>query len=128
MSENSESSNMGLHRFCWNELLSNDVEASKQFYAGLFGWSTAAFTGGMDYTLFKSDGKDTGGMMKVPQPGMPAQWLPYVVVENVDASATKVTELGGNVMAPPFDIPTIGRIAVVIDPQGAAIGLITPQR
>ena len=53
----------------------------------------------MDYTLFKADGKDAGGMMKVPQPGMPAQWLPYVVVENVDAAAAKVAELGGQVMA-----------------------------
>lgn len=128
MSENTESSNMGPNRFCWNELLSTDVEASKQFYASLFGWGAASFTGGMDYTLFKSDDKDAGGLMKVPQPGMPAQWLPYVVVEDVDASAKKVADLGGQVMAPPFDIPTIGRIAVLIDPQGAAIGIITPQK
>jgi hypothetical protein len=61
--------------------------------------------------------------MKVPQPGMPAQWLPYVIVENVDDSAAKVAGLGGKVMAPPFDIPTVGRIAVILDPQGASIGL-----
>ncbi len=117
---------MGPGQFAWNELLSTDVDASKQFYTGLFGWTTSGFGHGMDYTLFKSGDKSAGGMMKCPKPGMPAQWLPYVLVENADASAAKAAELGGKVMAPPFDIPTVGRIAVVIDPQGAAIGLVKP--
>ncbi len=127
MSEDNDSRATGPHTFCWNELLSTDVEGSKKFYSGLFGWGSAKFEGGMDYTLFKIGDKTAGGMMKVPQPGMPAQWLPYVVVKDVDDAAKKVAELGGQVMAPPFDIPTIGRIAVLIDPQGAAIGIITPQ-
>lgn len=129
MSEDNNPPSIGPGNFCWNELLTTDVESAKKFYTGLFGWSTSAFEGNMDYTLFKKTGveRGIGGMMKVPQPGMPAQWLPYVLVEDVDASAKKVTELGGQVMAPPFDIPTIGRIAVVLDPQGACLGLITPE-
>ena len=109
-------------QFGWNELLSTDVEASKKFYSGLLGWTTAAGPG-PDYTIFRQGEKGVGGLMKVPQPGMPAQWLAYVVVENVDATTAKVAGLGGKVMAQPFDIPNVGRIAVILDPQGASIGL-----
>ena len=116
---------MGPGQFGWNELLSTDVEASKNFYTGLFGWTPAPGPT-PDYTVFMHGEKYAGGLMKTPQPGMPAQWLSYVVVENVDASAAKVAALGGQVMAPPFDIPNVGRIAVILDPQGASIGLFQP--
>ena len=64
-----------------------------------------------------------GGMMAVPMPGVPPHWLNYVTVESADASAARVTELGGKICKPPFDIPNVGRIAIVQDPQGAFFGL-----
>ena len=112
--------------FCWNELVTTDVEAAKAFYGKLFGWTTAPLMEG--YTLFNKDKGDrnAGGLMKTPQPGMPAQWLAYVCVDDVDATAAQVAALGGKIKMPPMDIPTVGRIAVLSDPQGAAIGIFRP--
>ncbi|MGB7768003.1 MAG: VOC family protein [Verrucomicrobiia bacterium] len=109
--------------FSWNELVTQDVAASKKFYSGLFGWKTQPFGKGADYTLFKQ-GKDmVGGLMKCPQPGAPPHWLAYVTVADVDKSAQKAKKLGAEIVVPPFDVPTVGRIAVLVDPQGAAIGI-----
>jgi predicted enzyme related to lactoylglutathione lyase len=110
----------------WNELVTTDVAAAKSFYTGLFGWSTEAFGSGMDYTLFKQGDASVGGMMKCPMDGVPAHWLPYVTVEDVDACSSKAVKLGARVVAPAFDVADVGRIAVLLDPQGAAIGLFKP--
>jgi len=121
--------NEGLHDgyFCWNELMTADVRAAAAFYKNVFGWETAAFPGeGVSYTLFKKQGKDIGGMMALPMPEAPTQWLAYVVVEDVDGTVEKVERLGGKGCAPPRDIPTVGRIAVIQDPQGASLGIIKP--
>ena len=67
-----------------------------------------------------------GGMMKCPHPGLPAHWLAYVNVPDVDAAAAAAAKLGGQIVVPPMDIPTVGRIAVLVDPQGAAIGIFKP--
>ena len=76
--------------------------------------------------LFKKNGTEVAGLMKLPMPGIPPHWLSYVTVEACDAMAARVTELGGKICAPPFDVPSVGRIVVVQDPQGAAIGLFQP--
>jgi predicted enzyme related to lactoylglutathione lyase len=78
------------------------------------------------YSFFKKGEKTLAGMMLKPMPQAPPQWLAYVHVADVDASARKTTELGGKVLAPPMDIPDVGRIAVIQDPQGATIGLFKP--
>jgi hypothetical protein len=70
-----------------------------------------------------SDEMGLGGMMQAPQPGMPSFWLPYVVVEDVDASLKKAAGLGAKVCLPVMSIGEVGRIAVIQDPQGATIGL-----
>lgn len=124
MSEDKECPKPG--EFAWNELITNDEAASKKFYSGLFGWTTEAFGEDKSYTLFKRSDKMIGGMMKCPAPGIPSHWLAYVIVENVDASAAKAKTLGANIVMDPFDVPTVGRIAVLIDSQGAAIGLFKP--
>ena len=64
-----------------------------------------------------------GGMMACPKPGMPAQWNAYVVVKSVDATLAQATKLGAKVLMPAMDIPQVGRVAMIQDPQGAAIGL-----
>jgi len=119
----------GLGRFAWNELVTESVPAAKKFYGGLFGWKTKPFgqnANGGNYTLFMR-GKDmAGGLMKSPKPGCPTMWVPYVIVKDVDASAKKAAKIGGEIMLPPTNIPTVGRIAVVNDPQGATIGLFKP--
>jgi predicted enzyme related to lactoylglutathione lyase len=126
MSEQGNSPSLG--QVSWNELISNDVAGATKFYTGLFGWQTEAFQGGGDYTLFKQGDTMVGGLMQCPKSGVPSHWLPYVTVADVDASAAKAKSLGAQIVAEPFDVPMVGRIAVVIDPQGAAVGLFKPQR
>jgi predicted enzyme related to lactoylglutathione lyase len=110
--------------FSWNELIASDEAAQKEFYTGLFGWTADAFGNGeKPYTLFKKGDTMVGGMMKSPKAGTPSHWLAYVSVEDVDSVAARAKSLGGKIIVEPVDIPDVGRIAVLLDPQGAAIGL-----
>jgi uncharacterized protein len=126
MSEKNKSPNPG--DFCWNELVTSSVPAAKKFYTGLLGWKTKPFDEGMvDYTIILKGKNGMGGMMKRPKPGNPAQWIPYVLVDDVDSTVKKAAKLRGKVCMPPFDVPNVGRIAVLSDPQGAAFGIIKPK-
>jgi predicted enzyme related to lactoylglutathione lyase len=81
----------------------------------------------MEYTMFTNDGdRPSGGMLQItPDMGpIPPNWLIYFAVDDCDATVKKATELGGNIIAPPTDIPTIGRFAVLTDPQGAVFATI----
>jgi predicted enzyme related to lactoylglutathione lyase len=114
----------------WHELMTDDVEKAKAFYGGLLGWQSKDWEGSMPYTVWRHGDSDHGGMMAMQGPqfeGAKPQWMIYVAVEDVDAAAAKVPELGGTVQVPPMDIPEVGRFAIVVDPSGAALGLITPQ-
>jgi uncharacterized protein len=117
--------------FSWNELVSTNTQASAEFYGKLFGWQATPFVpkgtppGGPPYMVFKTDANDMGaaGMMQAPAPGIPAHWLPYVVVENAEASLAKATALGAKALTPVMAIGEVGRIAIIQDPAGAVIGL-----
>jgi predicted enzyme related to lactoylglutathione lyase len=131
MSQTSEMIKPKVGEVSWNELVTTDTKAAAGFYGKLFGWQATPFTpqgapaGGPPYNLFKLD-PDTmgvGGMMQTPDPKMPAQWLPYVVVDNVDSALAKAVKLGGKACMPVTSIGDMGRIAVIQDPQGATIGL-----
>ena len=112
--------------FCWNELLTNDVEGARAFYGEVFGWShQESDMGEMGvYTLFRSDDKDRGGAMTMP-PNVqaPPHWLHYVLAEDVEAKAGEVESLGGKVFCKPTSIPGIGRFAVCSDPTGATFAI-----
>ncbi len=114
---------------CWTELASKDLDASKKFYTELFGWTLSGghADGGMNYTEFVAGGRPSGGMYQiVAEMGeMPSHWMSYVAVDDVDASAKKVEELGGKIIRPPMDIPNVGRFCIINDPTGATIALIT---
>jgi hypothetical protein len=110
----------------WNELVTTDVEGAKTFYASVFGWAAETSPGAMPYTEFKLAGRSIAGMMaKTPQmpAEMPPMWGVYFAVDDADAAAAKVTELGGSVMMGPMDIEP-GRFAVVADPYGAAFNIM----
>lgn len=112
----------------WNELSTNDVDAARDFYTGLLGWTveTMDMGEGREYTLFSVGDQQVAGMMAIgPDMGpMPPSWGVYFEVESPDAAAAKVAELGGNVFVPPMDFPG-GRFALVTDPQGAAFGVVS---
>ncbi len=113
----------------WIELCTSDVAAAQKFYGALFGWSTEAFTGGgMPYQMILVNGQPRGGMYdpgQECQPTPPTHWCNVIAVNDVDAVAKQAEALGGKVLMPPFDIPTIGRYTTIQDPQGAVISAIT---
>jgi predicted enzyme related to lactoylglutathione lyase len=117
-------------QFSWNELITTDPAAATSFYSQLFGWTAQEFPmPGFNYTVVSAGGVHSGqgGIMPL-QPGtegMPPAWISYVTVDDADATAQQAEKLGGKVMMPPRDIPEVGRIAVILDPQGAAIAIIT---
>jgi hypothetical protein len=81
----------------------------------------------MVYNEIVGGGKHIGGVFKMGSEfgGAPPHWMAYVAVEDVDAKARQVEELGGKVCVPPTDIPNTGRFCVINDPTGATISLIT---
>jgi len=108
----------------WNELTTPDLDASEDFYGGLFGWTTEIAPGPMEYRVIKrADGGLNGGMRPPMPPGTPPFWLVYFGTADIAAAAAKATELGATVLAPPMAIEGLGEIAVVQDPQGAVFAL-----
>ncbi len=115
--------------FCWNDLATNNTEASKTFYAELFGWQfKEGDEAGMKYTEVSLDGqRQFGGIWEITEEmgEVPPHWMSWVAVDNVDAIVEKVKELGGSVCVQPTDIPNTGRFVVINDPLGAILSLIT---
>jgi hypothetical protein len=116
-------------RFVWYELMTSDPKAAIAFYSEVVGWKTQPFPGS-DYTMWVGGQGPLGGVMQLPeaakQMGAPPHWMANVIVPDVDAAVAKVKEAGGRVYKEAEDIPTVGRFAVVADPQGASISLFTP--
>jgi uncharacterized protein len=115
-------------RFIWYELMTTDVAAAKAFYAGLLGWGAQdASTPELAYTLFTAGTASVGGLMELPEAarkmGATPRWMGYVGVDDLDATAERIKQLGGAVYVPPTDT-NIGRIAVVADPQKANLALL----
>jgi predicted enzyme related to lactoylglutathione lyase len=114
---------------CWVEYSSPDLDASIEFYGGLFGWAVpetenAEQTGG--YRIALKDGKPAAGMMPQMEEGQPAAWATYVSVADADAAAAAVKENGGNVVAEPMSVMDLGRMSIFTDPGGAFFGVWQP--
>jgi predicted enzyme related to lactoylglutathione lyase len=116
-------------QFVWHELLTKDPKAAIAFYSEVVGWKTQPFEG-TDYVMWVASQGPLGGVMTLPaeaaKMGAPPHWISNVQVENVDATAALAKKLGGKVYKEPEDIPTVGRFAVIADPQGAAISIFKP--
>jgi predicted enzyme related to lactoylglutathione lyase len=112
--------------FCWIELATNDAAAAKSFYASVFGWTIndMPMPDGSVYTMLQVDGHDLGALYENKE-ARPA-WNSYVNVTSVDESAQRAQENGGKVIAPPFDVMDVGRMAVINDPAGASLCLWQP--
>jgi predicted enzyme related to lactoylglutathione lyase len=116
----------------WTDLATSDQEGAKQFYAMLFGWEYEDMPAGegVTYTMAKLQGRSAAAIS--PQQadeaaqGIPPHWNVYVTVEDVDATAGKVADAGGQLLAPPFDVFDAGRMAVLADPAGAVLCLWQP--
>jgi hypothetical protein len=115
-------------KFVWRDLVTEDPAAVKPFYAALFGWEFEERTAlGSPYTLVKQDGVPIAGISRARRsvPEQPvSQWISFLSVASVDGAAQAVQRDGGRIVVGPLDLPRIGRGAVVIDPDGAPLGLL----
>ncbi len=112
----------------WNELNSDGLDKALAFYGAVVGITTSTMEMGPDtYTLLNVGSDQVGGATAPQMPGVPNHWHVYFAVDDTDASAAKVVSLGWQVVAEPFDIPTVGRMAMVSDPQGAVFSVMTPE-
>ena len=114
--------------FSWHELATTDQKGAIDFYTKVFDLKKDSdFDMGEmgNYEMFRADGgmPSVGIMTKPPQQPGPSAWLHYVVVDSADDAADRITKAGGTVVVPPMDIPGGDRIAVALDPQGAAFGV-----
>src|ERR671928_171380 len=120
--------------FSWVDLATTDVEAARSFYRTLFGWQTVDVPAGegATYVMLRKNGQDVAAMYAMREEqqaaGVPPHWLSYVTVADVDAAAARAAELGGTVLAEPFDVLDAGRMAPIADPQGAQLALWQPRR
>jgi uncharacterized protein len=114
--------------FSWCELMTTDLKAAEAFYVELFGWTVEdGPVEGMEYRVVSAGGQGVGGLMPIPpdSPTMPPNWGATVTVDDVDTTITKAEALGGKVLMQSQEIPNIGKFAVIQDPQGAVISVIT---
>jgi uncharacterized protein len=114
--------------FSWAELSTTDPAAAATFYAQLFGWKINAPIAEMgDYRVVNVGETAVAGIMPPPPgaPAMPPSWGCYVTVADVDQTVAKCQSLGGNLLVPAMDVPGVGRMAVLQDPQGAVLSVMT---
>src|SRR3954452_7374067 len=112
--------------FYWNELLTDDVEQAKAFFAATIGWSfnPMPMEHGGTYWVAMAGDKADGGIMSMEgcaPPGTPPHGLAYLAVDDIDGRLADAVAAGAEVLRPVFDVPGIGRIAVLRDPTGAAM-------
>ena len=113
--------------FVWDELGTTDVDGAQRFYEQVFAWTTTEMGeqyGG--YRIFQRGEDRIAGLMGLQDDSIPPHWQPYVFVEDADATTEKAKGLGGSALLDPMDVPEVGRIAVLQDPQGATFGVIKP--
>ena len=118
--------------FYWNELMTRDAEKAKKFYAGTLGWSFEAMPmPDGTYWVAKMGADHVGGLFPLTSPqfdGVPEGRMAYIAVDDVDARVKKAQTAGAQLMLPIFDVPGVGRIAILREPGGAGIGWMTPPK
>ena len=107
------------------ELNTTDVAKAKAFYTGLFQWKIEDIPN-MDYSMINTGKAPSGGLMKHPVPGAPSSWLVYVEVDDIVAATAKAKSLGATIMKDVTEVMGSGKLSVLIDPTGAALGLWQP--
>jgi uncharacterized protein len=117
--------------FYWNELRTRDAERAKRFYKDTIGWSFDAMptADGGTYWLAMSGGKPVAGLFPLASPqfdDVPESWMSFLAVDDVDKRVAKAVKAGAKLVMPIFDVPNVGRIAMLREPGGAGIGWMTP--
>lgn len=123
----------------WTELMTQDIEKATRFYSEVMGWEAVKVSkenprrapepGERSYTVFRKGDETVCGVFKMDggeYSSVPDYWFTYISVADVDDACDRVEEVGGRVLRPAYDVPYVGRIAVIQDPAGAVIGIGTP--
>ena len=112
----------------WSECVTGDVEAAKAHYAAMLGWTFEGMEmeGGTYWVAKLGDTFVAGLMSRDSLPGVPAHWMTYLAVDDLDAALQTAKETGGRVEREPWDVPGVGRIAMVSEPGGALAGIMQP--
>ena len=119
-------------RFYWNELMTRDAEQAKTFYRDSIGWEFEGMP--MEdgtYWLAIADGRPAGGIFEMSGAALddgPDRWMSFLAVDDVDTRIKRAKKGGATIIRGPFDVPGIGRIAVLNEPGGAPIGWMTPAK
>jgi uncharacterized protein len=117
-------------RFHWNELMTRDVEKAKKFYADTLGWTFEGMSMPEGtYWIATIEDEPVAGIFDINTPeyqGVAEMWMPYIAVDDIDARVRKAAQAGAKVTKEPFDVPGVGRIAMLTEPGGAGIGWMTP--
>lgn len=117
--------------FHWNELRTRDAAKAMKFYTTTIGWKfeRMATPSGEDYWLAVEGGVPVAGLFHLTPgkfDGVPESWIGFLAVDDVDARVAKAVKAGAKLMMPIFDVPNVGRIAMIMEPGGAGIGWMTP--
>ena len=129
MSESQTNPNAALvgQTFCWHEVYGASSQASIDFYTKALGFGTTKHEmGDMTYHMLTKNGVPVAGVLgtdEMEMKGVPPHWAVYIAVDSVDQSLAKCQELGANVVVGPMDVPTVGRMVLITDPQGAHVWL-----
>lgn len=111
--------------FVWHELIVSDVQKGLDFYTQALDFEAQAFPMGDmgTYNMLARDGKAVCGVTSMGSEHAPPHWAVYLHVDDVDARVEKCKSFGANLVVPPMDVPTVGRMALIQDPLGAHIWL-----
>jgi uncharacterized protein len=109
---------------CWIDTSQPEPEAAVAFYSGLFGWEledVMPADSGSNYFIARLRGDDVAAIASQPEGGAQTPgWNTYIWVQSADEAASKVKDAGGRVLTEPFDVTAAGRMALCMDPEGAA--------
>jgi predicted enzyme related to lactoylglutathione lyase len=111
--------------FCWETLNTTDKKAAAAFYQKILGWKVSDFHGNVVFGTGEGPMDGVADVQEAP-PGVPPHWISHVVVKNLAESRDRTTKLGGQVIVPNIEVPTVGTMAVIADPVGAHISLYEP--
>ena len=118
-----------LGRPVWYELMTTDMKAAESFYKNVVGWTTEPFPGaGKPYTALNRKGDvGVGGILDKPaEVKAPPFWAMYIAVPKLEDAVSQITKRGGKAHTDVISIKDVGRMQLMMDPQGAAFYIIEP--
>jgi predicted enzyme related to lactoylglutathione lyase len=119
-----------MSKFFWYDVITPEPRLGIEFYRSVMEWTTEAMaTPEGEYTVFSASGVGTGGLMGPPAGALRdfpnAVWNGYIWVQDVDATTTRIVAGGGTIRRAAWDVPDVGRMAVVADPGGVIFKIMT---